>query len=248
MNSEQSICHNCGESTSQHYCPNCGQRASVSRVTFRETFDDLADNLFSLQAPLPRTLKMMVVNPGKLFKEYLAGRRKSYYKPIPFFLLTTLVYISLRWMIGFNKLTVIGNPEDNPLIDAKLLDQAGNFMFQNINNLLFIFVMALAMVMKIFFYRCYSLIEFLAVSFYLIGFYSLLATINIFYIQFVDNGIQFLAILTMWVYFVYAMTSFFEGRKWITGFKAVVIYAIAFMLYVFLSFNLSYLIILLKQI
>lgn len=248
MNSEPGICHNCGQSISQRFCPNCGQRSSVYKITFRETFDDLAENLFSLRAPLPRTFKMMVINPGKLFREYLDGKRKTYYKPIPFFLLATVLYIFFRWLIGFNTLGEIGNPEDNPLIDANLLDQARDFMFQNINNLLFIFVAALAIILKLFFYRSYMLAEYLAVAFYLIGFYSVLASFNVFYIHFVNKNIQFFAMLIMWAYFVYAMMSFLERPKITIGIKAIFVFAIAFALYVFVAFNLSYMIVMLKEI
>ncbi|MBT8178575.1 MAG: DUF3667 domain-containing protein, partial [Eudoraea sp.] len=130
-------------------------------MTFRETFQDLADQLFSLSAPLPLTLKMLLVNPGRLFRDYLSGKRKRYYKPISFFLLTTLLFIFIRWLVDFNPLTqTIGNPTDNPLVDEDLLGQAADFMFQNINNLLFILVIILALVMKPFYFKNHTLAEY----------------------------------------------------------------------------------------
>ena len=88
-------CNNCGEGVAGAFCSNCGQRSSVSKVTIRETLDDLADQIFSLSAPLAVTLKMLFVNPGLLFREFLSGKRKKYYKPISFFLLNDAYFSSL---------------------------------------------------------------------------------------------------------------------------------------------------------
>ena len=94
----------------------------MHKVTFKETFQDLADQLFSLSSPLPQTLKMLVINPGALLRDYLYGKRRRYYRPISFFLLTTLFYIIIRWMVGSEGLgQVIGDPEDNPFVDSDFI-------------------------------------------------------------------------------------------------------------------------------
>ena len=145
-------CKNCGKTTSFRFCENCGQRSSVYKVTTRETFEDLADNLFSVSAPLVITVKYLFANPGKLLREYLGGKRKKYYKPISFFILTTAVYLFLRWTIGFDIQGEINLDESTmEQVDANLLNQARNFMFQNINTLAFFFVLTMSLVLKAFF-------------------------------------------------------------------------------------------------
>ena len=241
-------CNNCGSLIASGFCPNCGQRSNISKVTFKETFHDLIDQLFSVSAPLPATIKMLLVNPGRLFREYLSGKRKKYYKPISFFLLATLLYIFVRWLIDFSPFAqTIGDPTSSPVIDEALLDRARDFMFRNINNLLFFFVITLALMLKAFFYRKYMLSEYLAVAFYLAGFYTLLTTVNLFYMKYINPGIQYIAMLVMWVYFVYAMITFFERRKWLVGIKAFFAYLIAYVMYLFLAFYFSYLIVWIKQ-
>ena len=73
------------------------------------------------------------------------------------------------------------------------------------------------------------------------------ATINIFYMKFINPKVQFLAILAMGVYFIYALISFFQLRPWWIGIKSVIAYLLAYIGYVFLAFNFSYLIVYLKQ-
>ncbi len=143
-------CKNCGAIVKESFCGQCGQRSSVYKVTFKETFNDLTDNLFSHSAPLPFTIRRLVVNPGLLFREYLGGKRKKYYKPISYFILSTLVYLFVRWVIDFDdyvEIQVGGNKEK---IDLELFSHAREYLFQNIKSLSFILVFTLAVFMSFF--------------------------------------------------------------------------------------------------
>ena len=248
MSSESNICKNCGQVTSKNYCAYCGQRSSVHKVTLRETIDDLVDNLFSLNAPLIRTVKNLFTNPGTLLREYLGGKRKKYYKPIPFFILTTAVYLFLRWSIGF-EIQGEFNLDKSTMnqIDPDTLTQARDFMFQNINNFAFFFVLTMSLALYMFFYKKYTFSEYVAVSFYLNGIYSLLATLNLLYIKFINPKVQYLAILVMLIYFIYAVIRFFQNKPWPVGMKSVMAFILAYIGYIFLAFNMSYLIVSLKQ-
>jgi hypothetical protein len=245
---ESKLCRNCGESSIGRYCPNCGQRKAIYKVTFRETIQDFVDAVFTVNAPLFMTLKGLFVHPGKLLLEFLEGQRKKYYKPVAFFLLTTVVYLVIRSLIGFN-------PFGNTLIQVqdgaetgRLLTEARNYMLLNINNLLFIFVFTLALFSKLFFYKKQTLAEFLAISFYMTGVYTLIVTLNMFLIQYVSLQLQPLAVVVMCVYYLYAMISFFHKPKFIILLKSIVLYFLAFISYGLLGFGLSFLIVYSKQL
>ena len=247
MNADPEFCKNCGYTTSLPYCGHCGQRSSVGKVTFKETFQDLADNLFSISAPLPRTINTLVLNPGLLFREYLQGKRKKYYKPISFFILATVFYLFMRWLFDFDiRGTVITTDSAVEQLGENNMARARDFMFRNINNLLFFFVFSLSLILKVFFYKKYMLSEYVAVAFYLVGFYSLITSVNILYIKYVNPGVQFLAILAMAGYFVYAMIRFFNKKPIRVGFKSLVVYVLAYLGYGILAFGFSYLIVVLN--
>tara|TARA_R100001132_G_C3259393_1_gene83966 strand:+ start:259 stop:1002 length:744 start_codon:yes stop_codon:yes gene_type:complete len=246
LKSETTYCKNCEAIVSEQYCPNCGQRTNVDKVTFKETFQDLVDNIFSVNAPFFITLKLLFVNPGRLFREYLRGRRKTYYKPVSFFILITLVYLLVRALIDYDPfqnstITV----EDNS--QSQLLTQARNFMMQNIDKFLFLFVINLGILLKLFFYKKYRLAEFLAIGFYVAAVYTLMTTLNMFYVQYINLGFQFLAMLLMSLYFCYTMVSFFQTRKILTAIKSIVIFFMGIFSYGMLAFALSYVLILLKN-
>jgi len=219
---------------------------SVHKISFKETFGDLIDAVFSVNAPLWYTFKLLFVNPGKLFREYLDGKRKSYYKPVGFFILMTVVYLIIRSLINYD-------PFANNTLNVKdettgqLLTEARNFMLLNMDKFLFIFVFTLGIFMKLFFFRKNTFAEFLAIAFYHVGVFMFLVILNMFYIQYVDSNFQLMAILFMLGYFIYSLISFFQKNKVIVLFKSLPLYCIAFMSYGFSAFALSFLIVWLKH-
>ncbi|WP_297695421.1 DUF3667 domain-containing protein [uncultured Eudoraea sp.] len=223
MTSESKYCRNCGAQVTNKYCENCGQRTSVYKVSFKETINDFIDAAFSLNAPLFITLKQLVVNPGIVLREYLEGKRKKYYKPVAFFILTTVAYLVIRSAIGFDPFTdtvvQVENTQNN-----QLLTKARDFMLFNINKLLFIFVFTLALFSKLFFSKRYTLAEYLAISFYLTGIYTLFTTLNLFLVVWVSKEMQLLGIFVMLVYFIYAMTSFIKTNKIVIIIKSLIVF------------------------
>jgi len=242
LTSESKYCKNCGIAVTNKYCENCGQRTSVYKVSFKETIHDFMDAAFSVNAPLFITLKLLLVNPGILLREYLEGKRKKYYKPVAFFILTTVAYLVIRSAIGFDPFSdTVVVVEDTQV--SQLLTKARDFMLFNINKLLFVFAFTLALFSKLFFYKKYSLAEFLAVSFYLTGMYTLFTTLNMFLVVWVKKELQPLGMLVMFVYFIYAMVSFIQTKKTVTILKSILVFILSFFAYVAISYGLSYLIV-----
>ena len=231
-------CKNCGAEQSGNFCVNCGQRSMVHKVTFKETFQDLNESLFSINAPLLLTLKMLLTRPGILFREYLDGKRKKYYKPVSFFIVMTATYLVLRWVIQYDPFgsTTLQVVDETT---SQILTRARNFMLLNIDKLLFVFVLSLSIFMKLFFNKKYSFPEFLAVSFYLSGIYTFLTTLTMCYVQFIDSSVQALHILVMFLYFIFAMVSFFPEKKFWVIVKSILVFTFAFFFYGFLAYGLS---------
>ncbi|WP_191858724.1 DUF3667 domain-containing protein [Hanstruepera ponticola] len=244
---ETTICKNCNTETASEYCPNCGQRTSIHKVTFSETFQDVINGMFSLDAPLWMTLKTLVVNPGKLFRDFLSGKRKTYYKPVSFFILTTIVFVLTKSLLNYDPMQNIAQVQHDS-VNAKLLNSAGVYMAKNINNIIFSFVFAFALMLKLFFYKSYSLAEYLAVSFYVVGFYTLITTIYMIGLKFVNPEYKSLPFLLMFVYVVYTLISFFQKRNLTAILKMILVYIFAMTLYIIIGYGISFLIVWLKSV
>ena len=181
-----------------------------------------------------------------MFRDYLAGKRKTYYKPVAFFILMTIGYVLIRSLLNFDPLAKVSGYQNGD-IDTALFVEAGRFMVQNINNILFLFVFSLAVGLKVFFLKKYSLAEYVAVSFYLVGAYTVFTTLNLLFMKFVRTDIQYGGMLLMGIYFVYAMVSFFQKKKIVVAVKALFTYMLATILYALLGFGLSLLILFFKS-
>ena len=244
----KTYCKNCESELNGKFCNNCGQRTSVGKVTFKETFQDFMDMVFSVNAPLMLTLKMLIVNPGKLFREYLNGKRKKYYKPVAFFILSTVVYLILISILNYNPFSNLASAGDVSKDFDLLLNQANEFMAQNMNNFLFVFVFSFGILLKLFFYKRYSLIEYIAVSFYLVGVFTIIIVVFMPFLKFSYPESGYIPFVLMGCYLIFAIPSFFKNRILITILKTIFVYIISIIIYSIFSFLLSFFIIWLKNL
>ncbi|MCB0397197.1 MAG: DUF3667 domain-containing protein [Flavobacteriales bacterium] len=172
-------CLNCGQEVTGKFCASCGQRGDLGRITFRDTIADFLSTLFLIDGPLPQTLKWLITNPGRLYREFLGGRRKTYYKPLPFFVLCTLLYLVIRSLLHYDPLE---GSFENASADARpigaMMKKASYFMVAYINHIMFILALVLGLFHKMFFPKAYNLAEYTAVGFYISGVYILAGTLE----------------------------------------------------------------------
>lgn len=240
------VCKNCNTKVLDNFCTYCGQSIKVSKITVRDTLQDFMNSTFSVNAPLLITLKLLVVNPGKLYREFLGGKRKTYYKPVPFFILTTIILVLVRTVINYDPFQEIDNSDfDNPNFERFIA--TGKFMSKNINNFLLFFVISLSLSLKLFFRKSYTLAEYLAISFYVVGVYTLFATLSLFLTKLVSDTLQYIPFIIMAIYVIYLLNSLFPQKKIQVTIKTLILYPMAVFLYVILGFGLSFLIISLKN-
>ena len=239
-------CNNCHQEVLGDFCQHCGQRKGLGKITFNETFQDFVDMVFSVNAPLIKTQKLLISNPGKLLREYLSGRRKTYYKPVSFFIITSVIYIILRSLIQYDPMEgAVSNGPKN--FESSIFMKAGRFMVTNINNIMFLFVFTMGLFLKTFFEKRNSLAEFIAIAFYLVGIYSIIGTIAMFYLKYVDPRFKMIPIFIFAVYMLYALTSYFKSRSFLTILKLILVYVLSFVFYAVLGYALSFLMVWLKN-
>lgn len=88
-------CLNCGTNIQLTYCPECGQPEIDSDPTFRELLHELAEEFLHWDGKLATTARLLVLKPGALTIEYLAGRRVRYISPLRVYLTCSLLFFFL---------------------------------------------------------------------------------------------------------------------------------------------------------
>ncbi len=99
-------CPNCGTPLRGPYCHQCGQEARERIAPLGTVLKDLLNETFNFDTRVIRTLKPLLAGPGRLTKEYIAGRRADYVPPLRLFIFSSFV---LFLMLGFIGTWVMGD-------------------------------------------------------------------------------------------------------------------------------------------
>ncbi|WP_436515363.1 DUF3667 domain-containing protein [Ekhidna sp. To15] len=237
-------CLNCNTILTGNYCQECGQSAKIQRITFKEAIDDFFSSTFALQGPLLFTLRSLIVKPGRMFREFVAGRRKTYYKPVAFFIVLTAFFLILKALMDYDPLARQFQ-QTNEEIHPQVLKfkNAATFMVTHINNIMLILVFSIASNLKLFFRKRYNFTEYSTIGFYITGIYILFTT----GVMLIDNYLVATPKVMMFVflafYIIYSCSSFFQPKSFLEYFKYLFVAIFSIILYITAGFALSYLIV-----
>lgn len=95
-------CLNCGHpfTNNEKFCPECGQKNRGKKITLGIFLRELFAGFFSLDTKFWRTLIPLLINPGKISKDYIEGRRIRYTNPFRFYLATTIIFFLILGAIN----------------------------------------------------------------------------------------------------------------------------------------------------
>ena len=91
-------CRNCGARLAlprPNFCPGCGQETDLRPPTLATFFQQLGGAYLSTEGALWRSLALLLLRPGELTRQYLAGRRKHYVLPLRLYLTVSVVTLLL---------------------------------------------------------------------------------------------------------------------------------------------------------
>jgi hypothetical protein len=117
-----SDCPNCSATVSGNFCHECGQETVLHPPSTGEFFHEFVGHYVALEGKLWQTLKLLLLKPGQLTIEYMAGRRVRYVQPLRVYLTFSLIFFAVAkymgepstrsWRIGTAGIHVIQAGED----------------------------------------------------------------------------------------------------------------------------------------
>lgn len=124
-------CPNCNTSlpAAENYCPNCGQENHDIIRPIGHLWNELLGNVFNIDSRFLHTVKALFLNPGKLTKEYNAGKRRYYLPPVRIYLIASVLFFlsqSISMKLSDQQLNQIRSTfSDNPTdsIDLQLFNK-----------------------------------------------------------------------------------------------------------------------------
>lgn len=99
---ERARCPSCGEPGRGRYCSACGERFLVDHdLSLRHFFlETLPHELLDIDGKFLRTLRLLLLRPGMLASEYVAGRRQRYVGPLRFYVIAFLLHAALAALLA----------------------------------------------------------------------------------------------------------------------------------------------------
>lgn len=93
------VCRNCATPTTGPFCAACGQdHEAAARLTARVTFYDIVDGIVQVNAELVQAAVDLVLFPGRLTADFLAGRRVRHPPPAKLYLVVNFVFfVAVQW-------------------------------------------------------------------------------------------------------------------------------------------------------
>jgi hypothetical protein len=88
-------CLNCGSELQGKFCHNCGQENLQIKESFGHMVNHAVSDYFHFDQQFFHTLKPLLLKPGNLTIEYMAGRRAQYLHPVKMYIFISLVFFVL---------------------------------------------------------------------------------------------------------------------------------------------------------
>lgn len=88
-------CRNCGAELAGDFCSRCGQREMDLERPIQSLASDLVRDTLDLDGRAATSLKVLMLRPGLLTSDYLAGRRRRYTPPLRMYLVLSVVFFVL---------------------------------------------------------------------------------------------------------------------------------------------------------
>ena len=113
-------CSNCARDLTGQYCSYCGQRHRTRMISVWELLRAAFDDVFSWDSRVWRSLRPLLLSPGKLTAEYLAGRRVHYTPPLRMYLVLSIAFFVLSQLPAledFQAANMLGLNENDSSIE-----------------------------------------------------------------------------------------------------------------------------------
>jgi hypothetical protein len=107
------LCDNCGAPVPGRYCSACGQRLEPPVHSLWHFTRVATEDLTHADSRLWRTLTALLFKPGRLTREFLAGRRARYLPPVRLYLVLSVLFFLIASAVH-TRFTVLAFDADHP--------------------------------------------------------------------------------------------------------------------------------------
>lgn len=194
----------------------------VPRLTMGYLLKEGVRKFLSIERGWVNTARGLMVNPGSMLKDYIAGNRKAYVHPLSYLVLNGLIIFFTMKMFNLQELMTGGEAMDlggdiTPM-QVRSQEETNGLAFSNTNLMYMGVVIPFAIILRLFFRKTgYNLAEFSVVALYSIshaGLLSLLVMPTFVYWQYNALTYAVVGLSIGLCYFGYVSFRFFGPGLW----------------------------------
>ena len=123
---------------SEQTCHNCGQKYVEKKVGVKTIVTDFFDDYFTVDPKIIKSILPLLIKPGFLTNEYLAGRRESYVKPFRIYIITSMLFFFFVFMNSDNPFVNITEGESDNIetaaVDSTINELQDSIITTNSDN------------------------------------------------------------------------------------------------------------------
>jgi hypothetical protein len=177
-------CLNCEADlyTGFKYCAKCGQKAETHRLSFHDLGHEALHYFTHADKGVLFLVRELAIRPGKVAREYVAGKRQKYFKPVNFFLLVGAILVFMTSYFHYFDDSFVKRLENNlaqvqdPVMHQQMvgvierIKNVNHYLSKYSNVVNMLATPLYAAVFWLFYRRTYAYIEHLVANMYFMGF------------------------------------------------------------------------------
>ena len=231
------LCKNCDAPLTGKFCVNCGQIADIHRISMGYVSHEFLHAVTHADRGFLLLIKKLFLYPGVVAKEYIDGKRKKYFNPLSFIVITSAIHAWIAYKTGyFSAVGTGGSGGRNQRMPAVMVEA---FRISNENGKLLsliLIVPLLAFLSWLLFRRGkYLMAETFVLNCYIVGQSHVIRTlffIPAFLIAPMYGGINLAIFETLLlVYLIVAYRQFFQQNIFVTILKCMLTMVLFITLY-----------------
>lgn len=125
-------CLNCGTPLVGHYCHECGQQAHLHN-RLGHLLHEFVEGIAHFDGRLWRTLPVLTLNPGRLSREWIEGKRVRYVAPLHVFLFAVFLMFTAMSLVHYPQKVIINGQET--VVTQENREKAFEQMGRNLDSL-----------------------------------------------------------------------------------------------------------------
>lgn len=253
-------CKNCDTVLTGKFCINCGQKAEIHRITAGSVLHDFFHAFTHTDKGFLLTIKELLKRPGIVAKEFIEGRRKKYFNPLSFLVITMAVSAYLSYQSGYfesfnarQKAPSQQSSEKKQPFDINKLNKSSRIMYDanmtivkhgKILGLVLITPLIAALSWLFFRKPKYNYAEHFVQASYLFGLSNVFRVV-VFIPVFVISGLNVQMIdgvfqLVFLVYMIIAFRQFFHQNLFVTILKSILVLVLFIVFFWLLIYAYAY--------